>query len=383
MKKREAMDTQTILIVDDEEINVKLIKGMLAKENYNLICAFSGQEALSVLDSKSPDLILLDVMMPEMDGFEFCRRIKQNQNTQTIPVLMVTALKEREHRLLAMDCGADDFLSKPVDKTELKIRVKSLLRIKRYHDQLFERYEEISNKNDELQELEKLRDNLLHMIVHDLKNPLFAISGNIELLLLDKHNFSETQITAAENCLVSCKDLNAMIQQLLDISKLEHGKLQLKKEITDLTSLISGALNQFTEKAKEKQISINIVNANRLASHQLDNGLIKRIISNLIDNGIRHTPKGGKIEIKTESANGHNNLCVSVKDTGNGLDPACHQKIFNKFEQVDLKMKGVSVGISGLGLAFCKLAVEAHGGKIWVESEGEGKGSTFRFTIPN
>lgn len=377
------MDTPTILIVDDEEINVKLIKGMLSQENYNIFGAFSGQEALSAVDSINPDLILLDVMMPGMDGFEFCRKIKQNQNTRSIPVLMVTALSEKKHRLRALDCGADDFLSKPVDKTELKIRVKSLLRIKEYHDQLFERYKEISKKNDALQDLEKLRDSLLHMIVHDLKNPLFAISGNMELLLLDKHNLSETQITSAENCLVSCKDLNAMIQQLLDISRLENGKLQLNKEITDLSSLINGALNQFTEKAKEKQISINLVNDNNLASHQLDSGLIKRVISNLLDNGIRHTPRGGKIDITTESANGHNNLCISVMDTGNGLDPACHRKIFDKFEQVDLKMQGVSVGTSGLGLAFCKLAVEAHGGKIWVESESEGKGSTFRFTIPN
>ena len=222
------MDTPTILIVDDEEINVKLIKALLASENYNLIGAFSGQEALTMLTSISPDLILLDVMMPEMDGFETCRKIKHNKNTRIIPVLMVTALSEKKHRLMALDCGADDFLSKPVERTELKIRVKSLLRIKEYRDELYERYEEISNKNHKLQELEKFRDGLLHMIVHDLKNPLFAISGNLELLLLDKLNFSETQIIVAENCLISCKDLEEMIQQLLDINKLEHERLQLR-----------------------------------------------------------------------------------------------------------------------------------------------------------
>ena len=222
------MDTPTILIVDDEEINVKLIKALLASENYNLIGAFSGQEALTMLTSISPDLILLDVMMPEMDGFETCRKIKHNKNTRIIPVLMVTALSEKKHRLMALDCGADDFLSKPVERTELKIRVKSLLRIKENRDELYERYEEISNKNHKLQELEKFRDGLLHMIVHDLKNPLFAISGNLELLLLDKLNFSETQIIVAENCLISCKDLEEMIQQLLDINKLEHERLQLR-----------------------------------------------------------------------------------------------------------------------------------------------------------
>jgi signal transduction histidine kinase len=376
------MNTPTILIVDDEEVNVKLIKGILAPENYHLISALSGSEALSMLASNRPDLILLDVMMPDMNGFETCRKIKQNTNTKIIPVLMITALSENEHRLKALDSGADDFLSKPVDKIELKIRVKSLLRIKEYHDELIERYREIKKKNVQLQELEDFKDSLLHMIVHDLKNPLFAISGNLELLLLDKENFSKTQSVAAENCLSSCQDLKEMVQQLLDINKMENKKLQLNKQTTDLVPLIDDSLNEVLKRAEEKQISINFVKANGISSISIDSRLIKRVISNLVDNGIRHTPKGGRIEVASELENSKNNLCVSVRDTGTGLDPAYHQIIFNKFEQVNLKNQGVSVGTAGLGLAFCKLAVEAHGGKIWVESEGEGKGSTFRFTIP-
>ncbi|MGD8991566.1 MAG: response regulator [Desulfobacterales bacterium] len=376
------MNTPTILIVDDEEVNARLIKAILAPENYNLISALSGSEALSMLETNRPDLILLDVMMPEMDGFETCIRIKQNKNTKIIPVLMVTALSEKEHRLKALDCGADDFLSKPVDKAELKIRVKSLLRIKEYHNELIERYEEIEKKNFRLQELEEFKDGLLHMIVHDLKNPLFAISGNIELLLLDKKNFSETQISAADNCLSSCQNLNEMVQQLLDINKLENRKLQLKREMTDLVPLIDGILNQLQKRAEEKQISINFVNTNGISTISIDSHLIRRVISNLVDNGIRHTPKGGRIEVTSGLEKSKNNLCVSVRDTGIGLDPAYHQKIFHKFEQVNLKNQGVSIGTAGLGLAFCKLAVEAHGGEIWVESKGEGQGATFCFTIP-
>ena len=250
------MNTPTILIVDDEKVNIKLIKGMLAKENYNLISAGSGQEALSILASNRPDLILLDVMMPEMDGFETARKIKQNINTKIIPVLMVTALSEKEHRLKALDSGADDFLSKPVEKIELIIRVKSLLRIKKYHDELIDRYNKIEEMNLELKELEEFKDGLLHMIVHDLKNPLFAISGNIELLLLDKYTFTDTQNAAVENCLSSCNDLKEMIKQLLDINKLEHKKLELKKEMTDLEPLINDTLDQHLKMSQEKRISI-------------------------------------------------------------------------------------------------------------------------------
>jgi signal transduction histidine kinase len=376
------MNTPTILIVDDEVVNVKLIKAMLSPENYNLISALSGSEALSMLVSNRPDLILLDVMMPDIDGFETCRKIKQNANTKIIPILMITSLSENQHRLQALDCGADDFLSKPVDKTELKIRVKSLLRIKEYHNELTEKYEEIEKKNAQLQELEEFKDGLLHMIVHDLKNPLFAISGNIELLLLDKENFSQSQKNTLESCFKFCQDLSEMVQQLLDINKLENKKLQLEKEMTDLVPLIDDTLNQVLNRAEEKQISINFVKANGISTIPIDRRFIRRVISNLVDNGIRHTPKGGRIEVATKLEKSKNKLCVSVKDTGTGLDPVFHQKIFNKFEQIDYKNQGISAGSAGLGLAFCKLAVEAHDGEIWVESEGEGDGSTFQFTIP-
>jgi signal transduction histidine kinase len=321
-------------------------------------------------------------MMPDINGFEVCRKIKQNSNSQMIPVLMVTALNDQKHRLRAMESGADDFLSKPVDKTELKIRIKSLLRIKSYHDELYEKYEEISKKNDKLRKLENMKDSLIHMIVHDLKNPLFAISGNIELLLLDKVNFSKTQRISAENCLASCKDMNNMIEQLLDIHKLEKGEIPINKEKTDIQSLVHKTLDQFKTMAGEKQIQINFERDNSISDIKIDSTLIERVISNLLNNGIRHSPRGSKISIAVGSANDGNDFHFSVIDNGHGLDPAHHQRIFHKFEQVNLKKQGVSAGTAGLGLAFCKLAVEAHGGKIWVESEGTDKGATFRFTIP-
>jgi signal transduction histidine kinase len=376
------MDKPVILIVDDEERNIKLLKAMLHSEGYQIHESLSGKDAFKKIENYRPDLVLLDVMMPEINGFEVCWNLKQDEKFRSIPVMMVTALSDKEDRIKAMEAGADDFISKPVDRTELLIRTKSLLRIKKYSDKILEKYEEISEKNYRLKELEDLKDSLLHMIVHDLKNPLFAISGYIELLLLDKSNFSEVQKKAAKNCLSSCDNLKEMIQQLLDIHKLEQGKMQLKKESTKLPVLINEIIDQMNSKAADKQISVSFTNSNNIPSVLVDKGLIKRILANLLDNGIRHTPIGGHVNVKLESYNGSNGLHISVKDTGNGVKPRYHQKIFNKFEQTSLRNEGIAVGTVGLGLSFCKMAVEAHGGIIWIESDGNGNGSTFSIEIP-
>jgi signal transduction histidine kinase len=263
---------------------------------------------------------------------------------------------------------------------------KAQKQLKFAHDNLEikvkERTAELSEKNAKLKELENFKDSLMHMVVHDLKNPLFAISGNIELLLLEASNLSDMQNKAANNCLLSCNDLQEMIQQLLDVSKLEHGNLQLKKEITDIPILIGEIQKQLKPKATDKKISVSFTNLNNTPSTMVDRGLVKRIIANLLDNGIRHTPSGGSINIQLEASNGSNGLHISVKDSGYGIEPRYHQKIFNKFEQINMKDKKISAGAAGLGLSFCKMAVEAHGGEIWVESDGNGNGSTFHFKIP-
>lgn len=180
------MDKARVLIVDDEKLNIKILKAMLFSEDYKLFVACSGGEAIRLVHDIHPDLILLDVMMPGISGFEVCRQLKQDEKTKTIPIVMLTALREKEHRVKAMEVGADDFLSKPVDNTELVIRIKSLLRIKSYHDELLESYKEIAAKNEKLVELEKTKDGLFHMIVHDLRKPLGDLLGFIDIMLLDK-----------------------------------------------------------------------------------------------------------------------------------------------------------------------------------------------------
>ncbi len=330
----------------------------------------------------SPDLFLMDVMMPGISGFEVCQRLKQDEKTKRAPILMITALTDKQNRVRAMEAGADDFLNKPVDQTELLVRVKSLLRLKSYQDELLNRYQEIAEKNDKLNQLEKVKDGLTHMIIHDLRNPLTAISAYLQLILMDKNNLSPGHLEKMEGCLKYCQDLGHQIQSLLDVNKMEEGKLVPQREVTSLSEWIDGTLEQFKPVAEQRNISLSFSPGEGILSIPIDRSLMERVLANLVNNAVRHTPRGGAIQIHIHLAPEKGGLCLSVKDNGDGLAPECHQKIFDKFEQVKLKTEEGRAGSCGLGLTFCKMAIEAHGGKIWVESGGEGQGCTFRFFLP-
>ena len=374
------MERNKILIVDDEERNIKLLKAYLVTEQYEIAAALNGEDALEMVTDFNPDLILLDVMMPGIDGFEVCKRLKQDDHTLMIPVIMVTALSGKKERIRALEVGVDDFLSKPVNRIELMVRVKSLLRIKSYHDQLLNSYQELALKNNKLRELESVREGLTHMIVHDLNNPLTAILGNLEIIKFE--NLTESQLDGIEKCLNYCADIRQLIQGILDVNKMEEGKLQPQKELIHMTEMVADLMEQFRSRAKMDQISLAFFNSEDVPAVRIDPNLMKRVIANLLSNAIRHSPEEEKIEVTTGFLAEERSIIFSVKDNGNGLAPEYHHRVFDKFEQVKLKDSGVNAGTGGLGLSFCKMAVEAHGGKIWVESEGNGDGSTFSFTIP-
>ncbi len=377
---RPATDQKTILIVDDEVRNITLLKAMLMSDEHHLAGALSGEEALQAIVENPPDLILLDVMMPGIDGFEVCRRLKANQHTQMIPILMVTALNRKEHRVKAMEVGADDFLSKPIDRTELQLRARSLLRIKAYHDQLLERHHEITRKNAKLEELEKVKEGLTHMVIHDMKNPLMGLAGYLELLLFENNDLTADQTKLANRCFTLCEELNQMIQSLLEVHKMENDQIELHKETLDISVLVKEVFAQFEIQAQKKNICLSFETKNNSAAIQADRVLIKRVLANLINNALRHTPAGGSISIWAQPAAAKDQLCLSVFDTGSGLIGEDKEKIFDKFKQAE---NGTLMGSSGLGLAFCKLAVEAHGGKIWADNQGAKNGAIFSFSLPN
>ncbi|MDD5730697.1 MAG: hybrid sensor histidine kinase/response regulator [Candidatus Omnitrophica bacterium] len=365
-------DKQAILIVDDEPQNRELLQSLLLPLGYETLSASNGEEALSIINDKRIDLVLLDVMLPGMDGFQVCKAIKSNERTKVLPVVMVTVLKEKEDRIVSLELGADDFLSKPINKMELLARVRSLLRIKSLHDQLEQSY-------TKLKDLQKLKDDLSAMISHDINNFLAGIRGNLDLAFFEVDKLPE-EVKRYLNVASECtNDIIKLVTDFMDINRMEENKLTLNKENLDINALISEAVGAMDSVAKEAGVELAGVKDNNPLYFKADKTLILRTITNLIINSIKFTPAGGKINVFCRQD--PDGLRVWVKDTGSGIPKEYKERIFEKFSQVEVKQANLKKG-RGLGLTLCKLAVEAHGGKIWVESEGKDKGSEFIFTIP-
>jgi len=241
---------------------------------------------------------------------------------------------------------------------------------------------EYMNKLDEsykkLQVLEQLKDSLTHMIVHDLNNPLMAISGRLQLLKMDEENFSEEQKKGLRSALLANEDLKGMISNLLDVNKMEEGKLILRTEEFKLKGLAKGVVDEMSIIAQDNDKSLFLDAAEDMPNISGDKELIRRVIANLINNAIKHSSPKGTIFVKVSFKQDDSNFYIRVKNSGEGIPKEYLDKIFDKFVQVEDEKAKMG---KGLGLTFCRMAVEAHGGKIWVESEA-GKGSTFYFTIP-
>ncbi len=370
----------TILIVDDEELNVRFLATFLQRKGYEIAVASTGVEALQQIARIRPDVVLLDAMMPEMDGFEVCRQLRKNPETHLLPVIMVTALHSIEDEVRALEAGSDDFLPKPINNLELMARLRSLLRIKTLHDQLRESKKELEEKNKKLVELQGLRDSLTQMIVHDLKNPLTGIMGCSELLQMMPENLSERQLSIIKKMDESASVIQKMITDILDISRMEENKVKLRKEPFHITEILDANLNEFAYMMQKSGISGEMDVTKDVPMISADKDMVHRVVANLLHNAVKHSIKGGKIRLSARFEPEQGRLQVTVKDDGEGIAPEYTEKIFEKFAQADLKKLGLKTD-RGLGLTFCKLAVEAHGGRIWVESK-IGTGSEFKFYLP-
>ena len=346
--------TPGILIVDDTPANVLLLVRMLTERGYKPRTALSGKLALQAARTEAPDLILLDIAMPEMNGYEVCAQLKADAALKEIPVIFISALNETIDKVKAFRVGGVDYVTKPFQFEEVYARVQTHLQLRR---------------------LEKLRDDLTHMVVHDLRHPLTVICGFLDIL-----EFHEAQkLSASTRELVtvarrSAEDLLNMIGSILDVSKIGAGEMKLQREPCDLDALIRAVLATTQPLPDNRTVTFDAPESSLTIT--ADVGLIRRVLQNLLSNALKYTPAGGDVRIVVTPS--HGEVRVAVTDTGPGIAPEYHQRIFEKFGQVEDRKNRLG---TGLGLTFCKLAVEAHGGRIGVESE-VGKGSTFWLTLP-
>ncbi len=342
----------TILVVDDEADNFDVIEILLYRENYNLLYAPSGVQALEILAAQPVHLALIDWMMPQMDGRSLCQAIKANPDWRSIPLMVVTALNSKEQLAQCLAAGADDFLGKPVNSVELKARTQSLLRIKQQYDQL--------------QDLLQFREDLTQMLVHDLRGPLTTIAMSCELF--EDSGVPPHQTGMLSRMTIATQRLQSMIDSVLMLAKLQVDRLSLVYQPIAIGSCLAHALETFEPLASPRQVSLTI--NNQLPTDrplQGDPAILQRVFDNLLSNALKFAPSGSEICI---GLGGDDQIFqLQVADRGRGIPDGLKAQLFEKFETGP---GGNDISQTGLGLAFCKLAIEAHGGTIGVEDNQPG-----------
>jgi two-component system, sensor histidine kinase and response regulator len=369
----------SLLVVDDIEANRDILSRRLERQGYAIATAENGRQALEMLRADSFDLVLLDIMMPEIDGYEVLQRLKADDRLQHIPVIMISALGELDSVVRCIEMGAEDYLPKPFNPTLLKARIGACLEKKRARDRELCLFEQLQQNYKRLQELEKLRDDLTHMIIHDLRTPLSSLIAGMQTLDV-VGDLNEDQQEMMGIAIISGGTLLGMINDLLDVGKMESGSVQLDYAVLSAAELVAAAVSQIASLAESKQLMlVRQIDAD-LPPLRGDENKLRRTLVNLLGNAIKFTPSGGAVTVEARPSKEGQSVQFSVRDTGEGIPPEAFGRIFEKFGQVESRQGGRTMS-TGLGLTFCKLAVEAHGGHIRVES-APGQGSRFCFTIP-
>ena len=370
-----------ILVADDVAANVELLFDQLHVLGFRAIAAGDGPSALAACFESRPDLCILDVSMPAGDlgvddrstGFEVCRRIKRDPRTKSIPVIFVTALNDTTDRVKAIEAGGDDFLTKPHNRLVLGARVRSLLKLKATTDSL----EDTLRK---LREVEKMRDDLMKMIVHDLKTPLTSVLATTEMMMDEDFGpLNDQQKKMLRDAEGKAEDLLCLIGDLLEVSRLEEATLTLDLKAIAPAVILNEIVHESSIRFQQEGAVATIDVADDAPVFEADKPLLKRVLGNLVQNALTHSATAVKIQLNARKDG--DGILFTVADNGPGIAAEYHEVIFRKFERAKTPNMPRTRS-SGLGLAFCKLVVDAHGGRIWVQSAGEGKGSAFHFRLP-
>jgi two-component system sensor histidine kinase/response regulator len=359
-------NTETILIVDDQPEVAELLSITLAKRGYHVHTEHGGEAALQWLQAEVPDLILLDVGMPRIDGYDVCRSIKADRRLKDVPVIFVSAIQDVEIKTQAFKVGGVDYITKPYQREEVLVRVRTHLDVRR--------------RQIELEQMQQAKDDMLRIVSHDLKNPLGAILNAEKLLALTLRDAIRTNPTARESIEIIERNVGKMlslIRDLLDVARLE-GVMEWRVERVQLTPYLEKHLRDFRLEARGKQIELRFSPPAQDAEVWLSPQRFSQVLQNLLSNAIKYTPEGGTVELL--AAVEPERFVLSVRDTGLGIPAEAMPRLFEKFYRVSTPEHLEQTG-TGLGLSIVKTIVEQHQGQIYVESEA-GQGSAFTIVIP-
>ena len=389
----------TILVIDDNTTNLNILLDYLNELSYRVLIAPSGEQALQRLQYARPDVILLDIMMPGIDGFETCRRLKADDTTKDIPVIFMTALTETVDKVRGFSVGGVDYITKPFQHEEVLARVKTHLTIRKLQQELrqqnetLERYAEmLAQKNDELKaknaELDEKnsqlnllnadKDKFFSIIAHDLRNPIGALRELPQLIAENLDNYGKDElrrlITMQRD---AARNLFELLENLLTWSRMQRGLIEFNPEPIQVSALVQRSIALLTPSAAQKAITLTqAVNPSLLG--MADHKMIDAVVRNLIYDAIKFTSSGGTIEVSGNDDGAV--MTIAVKDNGVGIGEQFLPKLFRIDEQYRRTGTANERG-TGLGLILCKEFVERNGGEIRVESK-IGNGSTFSFTLP-
>lgn len=352
-------DSPVILVVDDERSMRFILSQAMKQQGYKVLEASTGEECLEIYLAVKPDLVLLDAILPDLAGFEVCRQLQALAGTEPPLVLMVTSLEDAASVDKAFQAGATDYVTKPIHWPILQQRIRRLFASR---------------------QLEKLRHDLIHMIVHDMKSPLASMSGHLELLSYSgKETLSPAQQELVARASRSTQNLLDMVMMILDLRRMEEGKLSLERQAANVLEMLKLVISNLDWMSQTYQVELVAESEEPELVAEMDWNLIQRVLTNLISNAIKHSFSNSQVFIKI-ARRPSGELCIAVKDVGEGISLPDQWHIFNRYSQASQRIGGSRTD-TGLGLTFCKLAMEAHSGRIELES-AVGVGSTFSLIFP-
>ena len=393
MRQSDNTFKETLLVVDDTPENLGVLFDYLDLMGFTVLLVQNGENALKQAEENLPDLVLLDIMMPVLDGFEICQRLKANDKTKDIPVIFMTALTDTTDKVRGFQVGGVDYITKPFQHEEVVARIQTHLTLRKlqqelqkkntileqYVEMLAEKTVQLDEKNSQLQEANASKDRFFSIISHDLRAPFVGLLGLTQLITDEFDTYEREQLKSIMLKLrKSSESMYALLENLLTWSRIQRGLIEHQPLPLDLQDLVKKNFYLLHSNAGQKQITLSHTIPDQIRVYA-DEKMVDTVLRNLLSNALKFTYCGGNVHVSVMEES-DDMLSIAVTDTGIGMNEENLAKLF----RIDAKFTRTGTADehgTGLGLILCKEFVERNGGRIEVESEVE-KGTTFRFTLP-